>query len=368
MILSIAAALFAVMGVDIGSAQTTSPRTAISAQTAPDRDLRSRISAEILRGDCAKAKSLAIEASEFDLAEQVVRLCVPKAVDQKIAPPPAKIPENDIDEADGLFREKKYVESYEIYQKLYATGNAEAANQIGFMLLSGLGVPLNKIKAIPYFKFAADRGNVNGYYNIGYVNYAGIGTQKNYKQAFDNFKQAAERDHAESQNYLGLMYANGFGVEKNYEKALEWYKRAAKNGSVLAQQNISGLIAIGAALTSDLTIPVSGNYSPDWRRKPTSDQISGFYPKAAILQKIRGKVLVRCDINVNGETENCTVLSETPSGYGFSDAALKLAKISEFTPRIVDGKPVKSWVNIPLNFTLSDSMFERLIKSLNAEK
>lgn len=364
----VATALFSFMTCVGTSAETISPTNAPSAQTAADRELRSRISAEILRGDCAKAKSLAIEASDFDLAEQVLRLCVPKSEGQNISPSHAVNPEKDIAAANALFQEKKYAEAYELYQTLYAMGNAEAANQIGIMMQTGLGVPVNKTKAIPYFKFAADRGLINGFYNLGYVNYAGIGTGKDYKKAFENFQQAAEREHAESQNYLGLMYANGFGVGKNNELALEWYKRAAKNGSSFAQQNISALIAIGAASPSDLTIPVSGNYNPEWRRKPTPEQVAGFYPKNAALQKVKARVVVHCDITVSGETENCTVISESPGGYGFSDAALKLVRIAEFTPRIVDGKPVKSGVNIPLIFDLPDSMFEKMIKSLSASK
>ncbi|MEI6439620.1 MAG: TonB family protein [Alphaproteobacteria bacterium] len=316
---------------------------------------------------------MAIKANEFDLAEQVIRLCSPKSagtiVNARRDVPSLAVADAgkaDLKEADSLFNQKQYEQAYTLYEKLSATGNADAANQIGLMLQSGMGVDKNERKAFEYYDLAAKRGSVFGNYNVGVFKLKGIGITRDYSEAIERFTFSADHGHAESQNYLGVMYANGYGLKKDLQEALKWYKLAASNGSGFAKQNISSLIDIGAATEADLVIPSSGNHLPDWKRPPTTEQIATFYPKIAALNRVTGKVIVRCELDEKGEVGACNVLSENPAGFDFGNAALKLAKISEFTPQILNGKPVKGYVNVPFNFTLPKSVLERLIKTLGA--
>jgi protein TonB len=92
---------------------------------------------------------------------------------------------------------------------------------------------------------------------------------------------------------------------------------------------------------------------PDWARIPSASQISRLYPKRAAREKVQGRVVLRCQVTKAGALTECRVLSETPEGYGFGDAALKLSKMFVMRPKTVDGAPVDdAWVNIPLPFRM----------------
>ena len=96
-----------------------------------------------------------------------------------------------------------------------AQGDAFAQLQLGSMYADGLGVAMNYVEAVKWFKLAADQGN------------------------------------ASAQYLLGDMYVNGHGVPQNYLKAYVWFSLSAAQLVVgTEERNI-----IGAKLTpSDLSI------------------------------------------------------------------------------------------------------------------
>lgn len=92
---------------------------------------------------------------------------------------------------------------------------------------------------------------------------------------------------------------------------------------------------------------------PDWARLPSADQVNRVYPKQALREKVQGRVTLRCQVTKTGALTECHVLSETPEGYGFGEAALKLSKMFAMRPQTVDGAPVGgAVVNIPIPFRM----------------
>jgi hypothetical protein len=90
---------------------------------------------------------------------------------------------------------------------------------------------------------------------------------------------------------------------------------------------------------------------PDWKRKPSADQLIAVWPHEALKQHKLGQAVIHCRVNVAGGLYNCKVVSETPPGLGFGDAALALTPQFLMNPATRDGQPIDyDGVTIPLNW------------------
>ena len=93
-----------------------------------------------------------------------------------------------------------------------------------------------------------------------------------------------------------------------------------------------------AALTgTKLTIPIRFGSTPaaptpvSWLRRPTADDITKVYPKAAFDSATDGAVTLGCKVGDGGRLEDCKVVAETPPNRGFGAATLKLAPLFQLS-------------------------------------
>jgi TonB family protein len=93
------------------------------------------------------------------------------------------------------------------------------------------------------------------------------------------------------------------------------------------------LAGFGSAAAADLTDPL-------WEKAPDRAEWAKAYPSAAAKAGLAGDVKLRCAADGAGLLRNCAVISETPIGQGFGDAALALASGMALKPRAIDGRPV----------------------------
>jgi TonB family protein len=107
-----------------------------------------------------------------------------------------------------------------------------------------------------------------------------------------------------------------------------------------------------AAPASAAAAPSKKVSTADWLRKPSPDDITRYYPKLAQDHNIGGKVRVQCRLANDGVLNDCVVLSETPTGYGFGEAALNVATRFQMRPGTRDGQPIAGQIIVPIIFSL----------------
>ena len=172
-----------------------------------------------------------------------------------------------------LFLTDHTEKAYEQIREAANEGNAIALYMMAEYFWEGYGVqPINKQKAIAYFKKSYEAGYAVAGYDVAASlpdgspeqkeirNHAkdnilelaneedvfaqasaawgyreGYGTAVDHVEAVKWVRKAAEQGYASAQCNLGLMYEDGRGVEQSYEKAVEWYLKAAEQGYARAQ-------------------------------------------------------------------------------------------------------------------------------------
>lgn len=127
-----------------------------------------------------------------------------------------------------------------------------------------------------------------------------------------------------------------------------------------------GLSTFGVALIGALALGVGSAAAatitnPDWLVRPNAEDMASAYPELAVALVLDGRALVSCSVDTAGRARNCVVMSETPKGLGFGQAALELTDIFRFSPKKLDGRPIPGGsVQIPIRFVIPEATPPRI--------
>lgn len=111
--------------------------------------------------------------------------------------------------------------------------------------------------------------------------------------------------------------------------------------------------ALTALLCGGLALASSANAQDATRARlitaVDAQTFADHFPVLALVQGLSGRVVLSCDVAVDGSSA-CAVAEETPPATGFGAAALAVSRDWQFSPRAENGQPVASTVRIPLEF------------------
>jgi TonB family protein len=129
----------------------------------------------------------------------------------------------------------------------------------------------------------------------------------------------------------------------------------AARGNVVRRADAPALFLIGVIIYSAVLIVFSAVAVLMAYRAlfpPLAERMGGYYPRAAVAQKIEGHATLRCRVTTAYGVKDCQVTSETPPSYGFGSAAIQIAALTTLPPaergRIQPGQ----FINLPIRFKL----------------
>lgn len=96
---------------------------------------------------------------------------------------------------------------------------------------------------------------------------------------------------------------------------------------------------------------------PDWVKLPSANDLLAVFPVKAMQQHAGGRAVIDCEVAVDGLLRKCTVQSEKPADLGFGQAALALVPQFRMKPATLNGVPVISHVQIPINWEAPQGYF-----------
>jgi len=92
---------------------------------------------------------------------------------------------------------------------------------------------------------------------------------------------------------------------------------------------------------------------PRWTERPNAADFTRHYPRRALERGREGRVVLDCVVAANRRI-GCSVAEETPAGWGFGDAALRISEAFRMSPMLENGQPTEGGrVRVPISFRLN---------------
>lgn len=89
--------------------------------------------------------------------------------------------------------------------------------------------------------------------------------------------------------------------------------------------------------------------NPHWLQVPRD--LARYYPVMALRRDLEGSVQLDCLVTTTGALQ-CTVISETPTNWGFGAAAIRISQDYRMLPAMRDGAPVEGRYRMRVPFRL----------------
>ena len=150
--------------------------------------------------------------------------------------------------ADGwnLYKEGKFKEAYEAYEKASDYGSGEAFYFLSRFNQNGYGTDVDYEKGFEYADRAIDDGYDLANFNHGWAYQNNLGVDRDTVQAKKFYEKAkssivalSDDGNPEANNLRGLMHYFGYVMEKDASKAKLYYEKASSKGHPAAIENLA---------------------------------------------------------------------------------------------------------------------------------
>jgi TPR repeat protein len=228
-----------------------------------ERILKINVIVSALKDDYGMEEIIAIEIVNYfanSLGYKPVT-SLKNTTQQNVQPPSSlfNIYENDAEEnfhmgeqyKDGKGVNKNPVKAVFYYRKAAEHGYAAVQRELGICYLDGIGIEKDSNKAMFWIKKAVEQGFAPAQRTLGYCYSEGMGTEKDYVKAVKLFVEAIKQGDSEAMNNLGVCYRKGEGVEEDPVQAVYWYKKAIEQGSARASDNLGFCYRNGIGVEKD---------------------------------------------------------------------------------------------------------------------
>lgn len=132
------------------------------------------------------------------------------------------------------------------------SGDADAMNRLGNILLVGQELPRDPVRAAALFEKAAAAGHIAAARNLAYMLLDGRDLPADNARALALAQQAADAGDSVGQRLLGFIHADGRGVPVDPELGMSWYQKAADQGDNDAMYFLGNAYRYGRGVPQDL--------------------------------------------------------------------------------------------------------------------
>ena len=137
--------------------------------------------------------------------------------------------------------ERDYVCARTYLVQSASLGRASAQTLLAYLLISGLGSPVDLSRAVRLYRVAAEKGDITAQNNLGEMYEMGRGVARDLEQAVRWYEIAAEQGLGPAQFNAGRLWAIGIGGRKDPAKARAFLVQAEGNGVGQARQVLDWL-------------------------------------------------------------------------------------------------------------------------------
>jgi TPR repeat protein len=167
---------------------------------------------------------------------------------------PAAVP---LDSGLEAFRKGNFAKARRLLAPMARAGDPVAQFHLGKMYADGLGVPRDQVRAVAWYRAAAERGHAEAQYRLAVAYALGFGVKASHAEAVRWYRAAGKQGHAQAQLRLGILLSRNSKPElRDYPEAVYWLGAAAEQGVATAQWMLGSLYAEGTHVGPDPDLAV----------------------------------------------------------------------------------------------------------------